>query len=432
MITSAYSTLCYLLDYDKLLSLDSIRKSILNNKEKPVFSPSRTSYYGQRIFNQTYVDKDGVYPYEPDKYLYNMIIPEPEIRIHQSNEPKKLSNFANTTAFCILCNFSKIAPSSLFKNIINTNNLDEFCDVLSNYTSEYNKIMDTIYQQYETRKDPSIINDFIALETIIPIRLVYTSINLIDQIRGIFYYKITTTTDLIRALTVAVESPVFYNIMDFYCNAINGLSTNNIYLNYDYINSSIPEDIPTMDQERITIWSSNLEKSISMFSNITFPLVSKAFFTILFKVYFNGNEDNIKDTLMNIKNDLERKILPTIKNRRLDYDKVMHNLRLVDDETLKDIKLVALFILYYTINASTDRLYKNIDEYTFSLSRDNSLSLFYGHHNEKEFERDYAMRQKTNQKNIKNFIDIANNDYINIFKTKTHDDMRDIFKMLKN
>lgn len=89
------------------------------------------------------------------------------------------------------------------------------------------------------------------------------------------------------------------------------------------------------------------------------------------------------------------------------------------------MKKIVLFILYYTVNLSEKRLYKNIDEHTFSLSRDNSIYLSYGHPEERDFDRDYESRQKTNRSIIKNFIDTANNDYINTFKARTHEDMKD-------
>ena len=440
LIKSTYSTLCYLLDSDKLLSLNSIRKSIVKednktaketNKEKeeyePVFSSGRTSYHGQRIFNKSYKIKKkdkSLHPYEPDKYLYDMIIPKSEKRKHNSGEPKKLSKFANIASFCILCNFDRIKPERLFMKLIKSNTIDDFCDILKNYTDEYNKIMEIIYQQYIIGKDVCVINDFLVLETIIPIRLIYSTLSFIEEINFLFYYNTTTPTNLVNALTRTIEVPVSYNIMDLYNNSLNGLAENNIYLKYDHINSSIPDDIPVIDQERLNIWSNNLEKSISMFSNITYPLISKAFFTI-FKVHFDDNENNIENTLIEVKNKLEKKIAPDITPRKLAYEKAIYRFRLVDSETFRDMKKIVLFILYYTVNLSEKRLYKNIDEHTFSLSRDNSIYLFYGHPKERDFDRDYESRQKTNRSIIKNFIDTANNDYINAFKARTHEDMKD-------
>ena len=72
-----------MLEYNELTSLDSVRKKILDNKNECIFLSSRTNYYSQKIFNKSYkiIKEDGsssFLPYEPDEYLYNMIIPESE------------------------------------------------------------------------------------------------------------------------------------------------------------------------------------------------------------------------------------------------------------------------------------------------------------------------------------------------------------------
>ena len=191
------------------------------------------------------------------------------------------------------------------KKIKKAKNPKEYCNILAAYIKKYNEICTIISQQYERTKNTDIINDFLALETIIPIKLIMSGFNMIYNINHFLQYEISS--NIIKTLTMTVKLPVTYDLLVFYHSIADALALKNIDLNYDYINLSVSKlsNLYT-EQETINKWTDNLEKSISMFSDIIYPLISKAFFTILFAFYFDGNTRNIKDTLIKIKNILKK------------------------------------------------------------------------------------------------------------------------------
>lgn len=416
LILSVYVTVCSMLNFKKTVSVESVRME-LNSYETISFPKSSTSKnfekFRENEFSQENNDKYS------DFYLYKNIAAV----CKKQNKKFALPKFLDKTFFCLLYYFKKISPEILLKEVNESKNFKTLKAALSKYFEQYSKIFNIIYDSYKySGRDSYLLNDILALKTILPIHILNKNIHEFNNIRQ--SYELTDT--LINSLASAMLLPVTYNYHDYIRNSLSALENCCTTLKYDIAYNKYQDNFYTpTGAERLNEWAKNLNRSIILFSDIVYPVISKAFFTVMYKMCRKQviDSNNTTDILNKMKEKIEYYFLyfADCKYKDTLYENIDFNDCDIDgnnEEFFKLKKLITLSLYMMTDN-SFNRFYKPISVDTFTLYDRSIYSKSLLIRNIIiEAKREAYSVAKARMENTSNFIDNAFNNAANINSKK--------------
>ncbi len=233
----------------------------------------------------------------------------------------------------------------------------------------------------EYNNDISIINELLAIESIMPFNLLTYLLNKLFELK-----QANVMDDNIeKALLHIVSLPkVFIHIN--YTDRPNYIDGNY----FTVFNSDTILNNGNSTNSNSINWYENYIKSIQIFSEILFPLISKGFFTFIFSIFENREEKivtafdnkNSKDnktiiTLKHIKETLEKYLIEN-KNIIIPPNKTTDKFSRINEKFNEHpdyLDICRKFILNFIVNFTQESLdnYKKIDYNSFSLYKNKNI-----------------------------------------------------------
>ncbi|MBR1443295.1 MAG: hypothetical protein IJ583_07165 [Firmicutes bacterium] len=279
-------------------SANEFSKNLYNEKTPNDLSPT--------LSNKSKFFKDNQEKLKSD-YLYKHVISKSNI-----NGKFKFSSFAQ---FLIFYYYNKLSPDELIRKIKEATTINQLIKIIKDYNETYNYICEIIRYQFDDDDDNDTyeaICSILEFKTILPLHILFYNI---DNLWILNNYDISDSLLDTIALTLTLPSSIDYP--SYFEYAKIALSDGCVTLKYDIDHNKEKENLST----NITEWSKSLKKSIVLFNNIIYPLVSKIFFSVFYKITEKTlnkqeKESSTKDVLM----DMKLKIEDHLDYNQFDYD----------------------------------------------------------------------------------------------------------------
>jgi len=414
---ATYITICKLLsEEDKLLPIETLRKKFTHLKsstKKELFTPNRTNTNSRIIFSKTERKpkqnngkRDDYYVTTniENYYLYHKILLKSQQIPHIKGERKLISQFCPRTRLFLVNEFKNIAPENLYKKIYHSKNINQLYNELIKYSKIYDKFINSLLDEHN--KDLNIIIELLAVESIIPLNLLACLLNKLFE-----FEKSNIMNDNIKeALLSIINLPKTFlhtkhtvknYFTEFDSNTIvnNGNINNTKHAVKNYFaafNSNTIVNNGNINNSNNVSWHENFIKSIQIFSEILFPLISKSFFTFIFSIFRNkedkiiatfDNKYNAKNNKDNENNEDDKTIITLkyikkmlegylIKNKNIIFPpltttKKFNSIKKKFNDYPDYFSTCKNFILNFILNFIQESFdnYKKIDYHSFSLYR---------------------------------------------------------------
>ena len=114
-------------------------------------------------------------------YLYHKILSKSQQIPHIKRERKLISQFCPRTRLFLVNEFKNIAPENLYKKIYSSKNINQLYNELIKYSEIYDKFINALLSEYNN--DISIINELLAIESIMPFNLLTYLLNKLFELK---------------------------------------------------------------------------------------------------------------------------------------------------------------------------------------------------------------------------------------------------------
>ncbi|MBR1442424.1 MAG: hypothetical protein IJ583_02700, partial [Firmicutes bacterium] len=366
-------------------------------------SAGSLSNRNKEIIEKIYSEKNDM------DYLCYVINQDCEIRSTDKEINITFPKIACISYFSLVNFYNKLSPEKFYASIEECKTIHEMKDIISKYYDTYAVVCNVIREYYKESEDKfTAFIDIQAFKSILPMHILFNNINEI----GILDTATVNNDVLLDALATAMIMPVSYDYGAYLDLSVKAFHKGCVNLRFDneFQNSKEFKTIKNIEE-----WARSLKRSIILFSEIIYPLISKGSFSSIY--YFekgNPNKDinldgitemmpvkDIKSTsdieyeqLLKMKTMIEKVMSQTLFNRFHSkgatcesnfaetciysdlYDKLGYkfskeiegefNINALDKLEFTRAKKFILTSVSFILNRAYDRSYKKIDEKTFS------------------------------------------------------------------